>query len=591
MTQKLTRWTFEGLFGLLAISLAAMAGGVAYVQHKDGQALAELAKFQQRRIIPLPGRPGDIYARTRSGQVLLASSNQVAGCYADPKLLGEDQFGPVAEKIATLTGSDAAEIYRQLKQRKDRQYAPLLHDLSDGQADAIRKLDMQAVQVAHEWRRHYPNGPLAAQVVGFRRIDGEAGAGLELQADKWLKAQDGLKILRCDAARKNHYVELDSYEPPKDGSHVMLTIDVTIQGYLERAIADSAEQFGAKAVMGCVMDPNTGEVLAMASWPSFDPNLYNQATPDQLRLRVLTDPYEPGSSYKPFIAVGALQLGKATLSSQFFCHNGMWVAPRGGIIRDAPGEHFGMLPLTDIVIHSSNVGMAELGAMLGNRLLYAISSAFGFGSMSGIELPGECPGKLAPVRRWTSYDTYRLPFGQGQIMVTTLQLCNAFSTIANGGTLMKPRLIDRVVSPDGKVLYQGSPQKVRQVLTPTVARQFIDEALVQVVEKGTGKKARMARWYCFGKTGTAQIGGPHGYQDRAFTGTFVGGAPASKPRVVCVISVYHPTRNGHYGGTVAAPYVKEVLEKTLSYLDVPPDRVDELVQDAPRPAVTAGPEE
>jgi len=222
-----------------------------------------------------------------------------------------------------------------------------------------------------------------------------------------------------------------------------------------------------------------------------------------------------------------VQLGKASLASQFYCHNGMWAAPRGGIIRDAPGERFGLLPLWEIVIHSSNIGMAQLGSTLGNRLLYGISSAFGFGEATGIDLGGECPGRLTPIRRWTSYDTYRLPFGQGQIMVTALQLCNAFAAIANGGTLMKPRLVDRVVSPDGHVVYQSQPQKIRQVLTRQVARQFIDEALVQVVEKGTGKKARMARWHSFGKTGTAQIGGPHGYQDRAFVGTFVAGAPAT----------------------------------------------------------------
>jgi cell division protein FtsI (penicillin-binding protein 3) len=269
-------------------------------------------------------------------------------------------------------------------------------------------------------------------------------------------------------------------------------------------------------------------------------------------------------------------MGKATLNSKFFCCNGLYASPRGGIIRDAPGERFGELPLSEIVVFSSNIGMARLGETLGNPILYKISHAFGFGQTTGIDLPGEDNGRLSPLSKWTSYDTYRLPFGQGQIMVTCLQLANGFSTIANGGVMYKPRLVDRIVAPDGQVVFQSQPTKIRRVIDRAVARQFIDDVLTQVVERGTGKKARSEHWQILGKTGTAQIGSAHGYVDRAFTGTFMGAGPATNPRVVCVISVYHPTKEGHYGGTVAAPYVKEVLEKTLAYLDVPPDQVEDV---------------
>jgi cell division protein FtsI/penicillin-binding protein 2 len=258
----------------------------------------------------------------------------------------------------------------------------------------------------------------------------------------------------------------------------------------------------------------------------------------------------------------------------------MYASPKGGIIRDAPGERFGELPLSEIVINSSNIGMAKLGESLGNPVLYRIATAFGYGARTGVDIPGEAPGKLLPISRWTSYDTVRLPFGQGQIMVTAMQLANGFATIANGGTLHRPYVIDRVITPDGQIVYQGGSQTVRRVISQAVAKRFVDEVLVNVVEEGTGKKAKSDYWKIFGKTGTAQIGGPGGYADRAFTGTFVGGGPASDPQIICVISVYHPNAaKGHFGGTVAAPFVKTVLEKTLSYMDVQPDKTDETQED------------
>lgn len=577
---KLAKWQFELLFGLLAVLLVGLAAWVPILQHLDGPALAALAERQERRIIPLPGRPGDIYARTRRGQTLLAGSRQVPGVFADPKLLGADRFADVAQKVAGAVGADANAIYENLLAHKGKEYVWLAHDLTDEQAAAVARLKLRAVQVTHEWRRHYPNGALASQLVGFRRIDGEPGAGMELQADAKLRPTDGVRVLRCDAGRRDRYIEVEQEIPAKDGSHVLLTIDVAIQGYLESALSECAGKFEPKAIMGVVLNCKTGEILAISSWPTYDANEYWRATPDQLRLRSITDPYEPGSTFKPIIAVGSVEMGKATLESKFFCYHGMYASPKGGIIRDAPGERFGEIPLSEIVINSSNIGMAKLGELLGNPSLYRIATAFGYGVRSGVDIPGECPGRLMPVSRWTSYDTVRLPFGQGQIMVTALQLANGFATIANGGTLYKPYVIDQIRTPEGGIVYQGASQSIRRVISQAVAKRFVDEVLVNVVEQGTGKKALSDHWKIFGKTGTAQIGGPAGYADRAFTGSFVGGGPGSDPQIICVISVYHPNpAKGHFGGTVAAPYVKAVLEKSLSYLDVRPDKTVETQED------------
>ncbi len=575
---KLAKWQFECLIWTLAVCLVAMVIYTVAFQYRDGRELTQMAKRQQNRVIPLPGKPGDIFGRTKNSVGLLAGSHQISGVYADPQKLGEENFADTARKIADACGGGEERISQLLQDRKEKRFAFLVHDITPEQVQAIVKLNIPGVQVTQEWRRHYPNGKLAGQVLGFRRIDGEAGSGMELHADKYLKPVDGVKVLRCDASRRGRYIELDEYRPPVDGRSMVLTIDMNIQEYLEKAITASYEKFAAQAVMGVVMDCNTGEVLAIASVPDFDPNQYSIAKPENMRLRSVTDPYEPGSTFKPFIALGAVEMGKATLNSKFFCCNGLFASPKAGIIRDAPGERFGEMPLGEIVVFSSNIGMAKLGESLGNPTLHKIAKEFGFGHPTGIDLPGEDNGRLSPLSKWTSYDTYRLPFGQGQIMVTCLQLANAFSAIANGGMLYQPRIVDRIIAPDGQVVYQSQPTKLHRVIDTSVARQFIDEVLTQVVERGTGKKAHSDHWQLLGKTGTAQIGTPHGYIDRAFTGSFMGAGPATNPQVVCVISVYHPTKDGHFGGTVAAPYVKEVIEKTLAYLDVPPDQVDDDVK-------------
>ncbi len=230
-----------------------------------------------------------------------------------------------------------------------------------------------------------------------------------------------------------------------------------------------------------------------------------------------------------------------------------------------------MKSLTDGTVVSSNILFAKIGGMMGNKRLYAWVMRFGFGRKTGIQLPAEDPGQIRKRRDWDTYSTPRVPFGQ-EMAVTSLQLAMAFSAIANDGLLLKPRLIDRIVNPEGKVLYAGNRKVVRPLFTPAVARQT-RLVMQQVVERGTGKRCRMKQWTSFGKTGTAQIAGRGGYIDGAYTGSFVGGAPVDEPRLLCVISVYRPGRSkAYYGGTIAAPFVKQVLERSLTYLKIPPDK-------------------
>jgi len=310
----------------------------------------------------------------------------------------------------------------------------------------------------------------------------------------------------------------------------------------------------------------------MCSVPSFDPNNFTQADPPNRTNRAMTVPYEPGSVFKPLMAAMVVDAGLMDYQTQIFCENGTYHASRGGRISDH-GNSYGWLSLTDVVVHSSNIGMAKVGEKLGNQAMYSALKKYGFGERTGIDLPGESPGIVRDMHKWDGYSMRRVPFGQ-EISATTVQLTMAFSALANRGLLMQPRLVDMVTDANGQVVYRLGPKVVRRVVSPESAAATL-AVMRQVVERGTGTNCKIEGYSVFGKTGTAQIPGPSGYEQGAYIGSFVGGAPVNDPRLVCMISIYWPQRSkGYYGSTVAAPYVKQVLDRTLRYLNVPPNQQD-----------------
>jgi len=563
-------WRCNVVFGLLLMALVGLGVRLALLIRCGRSEAIASSRRQQRMVIPLPARPGNIWARAGGGHVLLAGSKQVPGCYGDPLLLRDRELAPVAVAVGDILGVDPVELQRKLIARRRARFVWLKRDITAAQAEAIRALRNRAVAVAHQWRREYPNGPLAAAVVGFRTLDGRGGGAMELAAEKYLAATDGRRVVLADALRRPIWPMPQHSRPPRDGSNVFLYLDTVIQGYLEKAVGESVERFDAEWAAGVVVDPQTGEVLAMCSLPGFDPGKFNQADPANRTDRAICTPYEPGSALKPILAAAAVQAGLLNWDSRIFCENGLYRAHRGGRISDH-GSRYGWLSLTDVVVHSSNIGMAKVGERLGNRRMHAAVRAFGLGERTGVGLPGESPGIVRPLGQWDGYSLRRVPFGQ-EISVTSLQLAMAFSALANGGLLLRPRLIDCVVGADGRVVWRSRPEVVRRVLSRPVAQQALD-VLRQVVERGTGKRCRLRRWTSFGKTGTAQIAGVGGYVDGAYAGTFVGGAPAERPRLLVLITIYRPDRSkGYYGATVAAPYVKDVLQQSLGYLGVPEDR-------------------
>jgi cell division protein FtsI/penicillin-binding protein 2 len=319
-----------------------------------------------------------------------------------------------------------------------------------------------------------------------------------------------------------------------------------------------------------VMDPKTGDVLALANWPSFNPQNLDDSTPDVRRNRCLTDPYEPGSTFKPFIAGPALRDRVTTVGEVFPVHGPHYRTEYGRRVTDVHG--YDELAMWDVLVKSSNIGMCMLGERMGNAKLHAAITSFGFGHPTGIELPGEDPGRINPLARWTKYSTESVSQGY-EVMVTPLQLCRAFCAYANGGRMVTPRVVKGTLEAEGSIASRAestSLQLLPSVIDPPTAME-IRRVLCDVVVRGTATKARSKTWNIFGKTGTAHVsGGKEGYSDSKFTSSFMGGAPFESPRIVVTMIIHEPDKSlAHYGGTVAAPGASKLMERALAYLQVP----------------------
>ena len=318
------------------------------------------------------------------------------------------------------------------------------------------------------------------------------------------------------------------------------------------------------------MIPHTGEVLALACYPQVDPNKFAKVPPNVRRDRAITDPFEPGSVFKPFVASYALQTSVVKMNEKIFCHNGAYTIGRR-ILHDH--HPYGELTFQEIVIHSSNIGMGIIGQRLGNSRLYRAVRAFGFGEKTGIDLPGEDVGIVRPLHKWNDYSTTSIPMGQ-EIAVTAIQLIHAFAGLANNGTLLKPKLIRAFVDENGQITAEDTePQPQRQAVKPKIAKIMVTKVLRRVVTEGTGRRADLKGYQVFGKTGTAQIPrrNGRGYEPNAYVASFLGGAPAENPQVVALVTVRHPDRKiGHFGGTVSAPAVKRILKEYFKYMNIEP---------------------
>lgn len=563
------------LIGLAIAGLLGLGGRLIYINASQGPSLVARAHRQQRSVIPLQQRRGlivDCQGRIIAGTLLRKS------VFADPTVLPDKEAA--AREVSRSLGIDPAEVGQDLLEAGERRFVVIRRGVSETEAERVKAANIYGLGLFDEPYRTYPMNETASQLIGFVSRDGVGVSGLEFQLDEWLRGENGVKEIIRDARRKAFWLAENGYRPARDGFHVVLTIDAEIQAIAERELGAAVKQFNAESGTAVVMNAKTGAVLAMANLPGFDPNYYMDYSPSLYRNCVITDPFEPGSIFKPFIAAAALAEKQASMGEAIDCELGSW---QDGARTLHDHHPCGLLTFEQVIIKSSNIGMAKLGKRLGNEKMFDYVRAFGFGEKTGVNLTGEDAGIVRPMHRWNSFSTTSLPMGQ-EIGVTALQMARAFCVFANGGKLVQPHVIRAVLAADGTVVRDfGEPPPVRQVLPADIANTVRDRILVAVINEGTGSKAKLAGYQVFGKTGTAQIArqGGGGYERNAYVGSFIGGAPASDPELVVIVSIRRPERSkGYYGGTVAAPAVREILGQSLAYLDVPYDKPLEVMPSA-----------
>jgi len=598
---------------LLLIFISAAFTGLGYrlvdLQVLRHDELSKLADENTHRDYAQAPRRGDILDINGN---MLATSVEVKTICADPTLIG-DQSATVAHVLAPWLQMSEAALGEKLAPRKiisrdaqgqlttnDLHYVRLAKNISDdawqnihtallnmsfgvdekkaprAQRTFFGNLRQSAVFAESDQKRNYPNGPLAAQVIGFSGVeetpvDGRIVSqivgrdGIEQAMNTNLDGVAGWRVTETDRAQHELVGLRDEDVPARDGLDVVLTIDSVVQHIVETALADAMQKHTPKSITGIVIRPSTGEILAMATIPTFDPNQPNTITPDT-RNRVITDVMEPGSTFKIVVVSGALNNGIVKLTDQFDCERGHF-AFAGRVLHDH--EPFGILTTEGIITKSSNIGAAKIGIKLGEQSLYDYAWNYGFGQRTGIPLPGEARGFLYPVRDWSKVSIAQIPMGHG-VAVTRLQMVMAMAAIANGGWLMQPMIVSRLQTHDGKLVQQYAPQRVRQVVSENTCREMIEALKTVVTKDGTAEGAAMDDYVVAGKTGTAQKAEHGAYVPGKFISSFIGFFPADNPQI-CISIVMDEPKEGYYGGKVCGPVFKDVAERCASYLNIPAD--------------------
>jgi cell division protein FtsI/penicillin-binding protein 2 len=551
------------------VSLLALGGRCFYLQYYQNKRYSEACLVQQRsyrNLLPQRGVILDCRGR------VLAASNGIQTIFADPKVI-EDAKATSSE-LAPIVDMGAHIICQLILESSNPRFAPIKAGAGAEECEKARKI--YGVGVQSDWLRHYPMGRLTANVVGFTSIDNTGLEGIELKYDKELSGSSARNIFFADVFRRPIRAKQQD-GILNNGKGIILTIDATIQQFTRDELTKQYEDYQAESAAAIVAEPKTGAILAMVSLPDFNPADIRTSDPNNFRSRAITDWYEPGSIIKPVVAAIALEAGVVNKTEKIFCENGNYYGKGFGRI----GEYrrgFGDLTLREILINSSNIGMAKIGQRLGKDRLYEGLKLFGFGGKTGIELPGEVDGLLRPANTWTGYSVTRIPYGQ-EICVTSMQLTRAFCILANGGRLVRPFLIRAVVDNDGNITeLKRPPPPVGYIVKNETAKWIVNEAMTGVINEvgGTGKRAQLENWQVFGKSGTANIArsDARGYSDQDYVASFVAGAPVKDPAIIVLVSIRKPNRSlgkGYSGGVVAAPVAAKIIERTLTYLGVPPD--------------------
>ena len=543
---------------------------LTYVQVIHGKEYRTQGLRQGQSRESLAALRGDIYDRNG---VMLTQNIIHYTIAAFPKLVTNKNT--IAAALSECTGRD--QVYYLDKLRSKNHFVYLERNLPKESCASFLTEDFDGITIERKARRFYPNRHIVGQVVGFTDVDDKGLTGIERQFDKYINGEPGWIIKQIDGLGGSNVKINYPMRAPIDGSHIQLTLDLEYQTILKEELQQRLEETSALNATGIILNPQTGAIIAMASVPDFDPNQPNHYATDFQKIRAITDQFEPGSTFKVVSATAALDLETVTPNDEFDCESGSFKYEN---ITIEDHEKYEILTVSQIIEHSSNIGIIKVSETLSNEQLYKYARRFGFGSLTTINLDGEVPGTLRNPREWSRISRAEISMGQ-EVGITALQLAIAYSAIANGGFLLKPRLVEQIVNPDQKIIYSEKPVVIRKVADRQVMND-IKKMLVKVVQSGTGIQAGIPGWDVAGKTGTAQKFIDGRYSQRKFISNFVGFFPASDPQLLSVILLDEPKMPYHWGAIGAAPIFNRIMKRIINLDDsiqLPSPQFDEKLND------------
>lgn len=543
------------VFSLCFLVVAAKA---VYLQAFAGDALSVRAVREYKKDYESTGRRGNIYDVQSRELVVTAGVVAIA---ARPSRIKNP--AKAAKIIAGVLGLDPNRVAQTLSSQ--RPFVWVKRDASPSQAEAISAAVPEGLEFIENYSRIYPNRQLAAQLLGFAGVDGNGLEGIEYYYDEYLKGKPYRQTVVRDALGRIFQQE-EALAPETEGKSLVLTIDANIQHIAEQAITRAVRLHNARSAIAVAMVPRTGEIKAIANYPTFNPNAFGRFPRSTWRNRALTDSFEPGSTLKIFTAAAAMESGIDPERSFVDCEDGRYRIGRNVIHDVHPHEE---LNLNEIIQYSSNIGIVKISEMIGPEALYATLRRFGFSRKTGIDCPGEIAGILRPYQSWRKIDNATIAFGQG-VTVTAIQLVNAVAAIANDGELMKPRIVREIKNPDGSVFRRFEPETLRRAVSPVIAKHLREMMNAATDREGTGSRAVPDGYTVCGKTGTAQILNASGdYKNSDYYAIFVGFSPARSPELAVIVAIEAP-RGKYYGGEVAAPVFEEIVRESFNYMNVTP---------------------
>ncbi len=554
--QKRLTW----LIVLASLALICLTGRLVWIQFIKSDVLQKKALEVRLRNVPVAAGRGNIY--DRKGRVLVTNTS-TDSLYVVPFMIKDPE--KTAKILSLLVNIKEAELFQRITRPTCFEW--IKRKLAKQTAQKIKALKLPGVFLITESKRYYPYRDLAAHLLGFTGVDNQGLIGLENSFDRELQGEQGRIVIEQDAAGRELPEPIHKFFPPQQGKNLTLNLDATIQQFVERELNLIVEKYNPRLAVIIVMNPKTGEILAMGNRPSFDPNDWLN-TPRQIwdRNPAIWYNYEPGSTFKVVTASAALAEKTVKMDDPFYCPGYIKVADRY-IHCWLDGGH-GSQKFAEVVMHSCNPGFVEVGLRVGKERFYHYLEKFGFGVPTGIALPGEAAGIVIPKDKATNLNIATISLGQS-IAVTPIQMLSAVSVIANGGVLYRPQLVKKIQNNSGKNLVEFKPEPICQVIPPEAAQKTAS-LLEKVVLKGTGRNAFVAGYRVAGKTGTAQVVGEGGgYVSGRYVASFVGFAPVNDPCMAALVMVAEPQGGLYYGSQVAAPVFASVVRDTLHYLRVP----------------------